>query len=64
MNYPREGSQGGHSRLNSEVPLYSETDDGSGLHEDSVVIAGPSNEARRKLDQIVQVSLEGNECQL
>lgn len=54
-NNPREGSEGGHSRFNSEVPSYNESDDG-GIRGDSVVVSGPSVETKRKLDQIIQVS--------
>ena len=39
--------------MGSEVPTYSETDDS--LRGDSVVVTGPTNDTKRKLDQIIQV---------
>ena len=55
-NNPREGGQSGHSRFGSDAPQYSENESG-GIRGDGVVpSSGPSAEARRKLDQIVQVS--------
>ncbi|KAG4028351.1 hypothetical protein MFRU_022g00710 [Monilinia fructicola] len=52
-NNPREESRTGHSRTTPDMPHYQEVDDASG---DSGVMAttGPSPEAIRKLDQIIQ----------
>lgn len=51
-NNPRE--EGSHTRTNSDMPAYSEGDDGSG---DSGVMPpnGPSKDSVKKLDQIIQV---------
>ncbi|KAI9645141.1 autophagy protein 13 [Ciborinia camelliae] len=52
-NNPREESRTGYSRTTSDMPHYQEIDDAS---EDSGVMAatGPSREAVKKLDQILQ----------
>ncbi|PQE25424.1 Autophagy-related 13 protein [Rutstroemia sp. NJR-2017a BBW] len=52
-NNPREESRTGHSRSYSDMPHYNEVDDGSG---DGGVLpsTGPSREAVKKLDQIIQ----------
>ncbi|KAH6679492.1 autophagy protein-like protein Atg13 [Halenospora varia] len=52
-NNPREESAGMHTRTNSDMPGYNEGDEGSG---DSGFIGsnGPSKEAVKKLDQIIQ----------
>jgi len=54
-NNPREEAQSPTSRMSSDTASYTEADDGS---EGSGVIApnGPSKEAVKKLDQILQVS--------
>ncbi|KFY13733.1 hypothetical protein V492_03066 [Pseudogymnoascus sp. VKM F-4246] len=53
-NNPREGGQSGHSRFGSDAPQYSESES-TGMRADNVApSSGPSAEARRKLDQIVQ----------
>lgn len=54
-NNPREEGPTAHSRTTSDMPHYQEGDDVSG---DGGVMAttGPSREAVRKLDQIIQVS--------
>jgi hypothetical protein len=54
-NNPREEGAASHSRSGSDMPGYNEADEGSG---DSGVIApnGPSKDAVKKLDQIIQVS--------
>jgi len=53
-NNPREEGSGYHSRSTSDMPGYNEADEGSG---DSGVMApnGPSRDAVKKLDQIIQV---------
>ena len=55
-NNPREESIGSPSRNGSDLPGYNDGDEGSG---DSGVIAatGPSKDAVKKLDQIIQVVL-------
>jgi autophagy-related protein 13 len=55
-NNPREEGLSSHSRSGSDMPGYNEADEGSG---DSGVIAssGPSKDAVKKLDQIIQVEL-------
>jgi autophagy-related protein 13 len=55
-NNPREEGSGSHSRSTSDMPGYNEADEGSG---DSGVMAsnGPSRDAVKKLDQIIQVLL-------
>jgi len=54
-NNPREESMGSPSRTVPDLPAYSDGDEGSG---DSGVIAatGPSKDAVKKLDQIIQVA--------
>jgi autophagy-related protein 13 len=55
-NNPREENRGGHARVSSEVPTYSEQDSGIGAgDEDTNTSTGPSREAVKKLDQIIQV---------
>lgn len=49
--------QSGHSRLGSDAPQYTESESGGTRGDNVVPSSGPSAEARRKLDQIVQVSL-------
>jgi len=53
-NNPREEGSSPHTRTNSDMPVYSEGDDGSG---DSGVMPsnGPSKDSVKKLDQIIQV---------
>lgn len=58
-------ARGMHSRANSEVPLYNESEDGSGASGEIVSESKPSDSAVRKLDQIVQVwFLDGIQCSL
>jgi hypothetical protein len=54
-NNPRDEGLSPHSRAGSDMPGYNEADEGSG---DSGVIAtsGPSRDAVKKLDQIIQVN--------
>ena len=54
-NNPRDEGLSPHSRAGSDIPGYNEADEGSG---DSGVIAtsGPSRDAVKKLDQIIQVN--------
>lgn len=54
-NNPREESRSAHSRTPSDMPHYQEIDDTSG-DGGSMVATGPSREAVKKLDQIIQVS--------
>lgn len=56
-NNSREEIRGTHARVNSDVPNYSEQDNVIGTgDEDASASTGPSREAVKKLDQIIQVT--------
>jgi autophagy-related protein 13 len=54
-NNPREEGRISHSRSASDMPGYNEVDEGSGDSGDVVAASGPSKDAVKKLDQIIQV---------
>jgi hypothetical protein len=56
-NNPREEIRGAHARVSSDVPTYSEQDNGIGTGDNDITSTGPSREAVKKLDQIIQVIL-------